>query len=200
MSGDLMIRRWASASLGVLLLSVYLGACNEGSVAPVMPRESTANSGTRHAQPSYRRMAHRFSVIGRRQQTPSLALMRLLERTSGFPQNVVARGVFQTVGKPKARVWVMIARSGICMAQLRRTAATCDVPRRVYRLGIAVGSFKAPKEAHGLPTSFVVTGIAPDNKKFVTVLVGKRHRRLPINHNFYALASAAPIKVLGLGP
>jgi hypothetical protein len=154
--------------------------------------------GMKYGEMSYRNIEREFSSIDRDREGQSPTHLRLWERTSGLPRSAVRRAFFQKVGEFKGTVWIMITKDRICIAHLRRAGASCDRPESVYRRGIALGLFQAPKGTSEKPSGFVVVGIAPDDKRFVTLLIGQRHQRRPIHHNFYAAASAVPIKVLGL--
>jgi hypothetical protein len=195
----MMIRIWLAVVGVLLLLGGYLiiddqELRNDHSRPQVLDVVHKA----KHAENPLRKMEERFSVIVRDRASLPPALVRLVLRPSGLPRRAVERAFFQKVGEFRGDVWVMIADSRVCVAQLSRATASCEGANVVYRRGIALGMFQAPKGNSKRPTGFVVVGIAPDGKKSVTLMVGTKRQRRPITQNFYAAAANVPIKVLGL--
>jgi hypothetical protein len=164
----------------VLVLLTFVG-CSTGF-------EQSSNTKTRP-------IAMQFQIMGSPSEEASSHVEKLLAETASVvgagrarPRNL--QKVKTTVGK----VWVFQLGSHLCLRPESMGASGCIPNRTAWHMGLAVGTFVPPKEGTKRLENFRVYGVVPDGVTHVVARIGrKRHRRLMVRHNVYAMQANVPI-------
>jgi hypothetical protein len=100
-------------------------------------------------------------------------------------------------------IWAFLTGEKMCLVQANLGSISCSKKRLARSQGVVLGTFKPPSNEVPHLHQFLVLGVMPDDVRYVSATIGrhlhKRHIRVPVRHNVFAIAAEQPVLVRRLG-